>query len=314
MDTHAIVLTGAKTLSLSRAKLNDPQKGEVVVRVDYSAISTGTENLFWSGTMPPFPGMGYPLIPGYEAMGEIVETRGITPYCVGDRVFVPGANCYQDAFGLFGAASRYLITSHERVLKLDGGTGEIGALYALAATARHALAGVNTGLPDLIVGHGVVGRLLARLTIAAGGPPPTVWEIDETRRNGAQEAYPVIHPNDDGNASYKHIYDATGQADIVDHLIARLSKGGELVLAGFYPNRIGFNFAPAFMKEARVRIAAEWTQADLKATHALVTSGALSLEGLITHRAQAAQAAHAYETAFTDKSCLKMALDWKEVA
>jgi 3-hydroxyethyl bacteriochlorophyllide a dehydrogenase len=68
------------------------------------------------------------------------------------------------------------------------------------------------------------------------------------------------------------------------------------------------------MKEARVRIAAEWTQADLKATHALVTSGALSLEGLITHRAQAAQAAHAYETAFTDKSCLKMALDWKEVA
>lgn len=314
MDTHAIVLTGAKTLSLSHAKLTDPVDGQVVVRVDYSAISTGTENLFWSGTMPPFPGMGYPLIPGYEAMGEIVETCGITPYRVGDRVFVPGANCYQDAFGLFGAASRLLVTAHERVLKLDSGTGEIGALYALAATARHALAGVNTGLPDLIIGHGVVGRLLARLTIAAGGPPPTVWEIDETRRDGANGAYPVIHPNDDGNASYSHIYDASGQSDIMDQLIARLSKGGELVLAGFYPNRIGFNFTPAFMKEARVRIAAEWTQADLKATHALVTSGALSLDGLITHRAKAAQAAHAYETAFTDKSCLKMALDWKDVA
>ncbi len=314
MDTHAIVLTGAKTLSLSHATLTNPVDGQVVVRVEHSAISTGTENLFWSGTMPPFPGMGYPLIPGYEAMGEIVETRGITPYHVGDYVFVPGANCYQDAFGLFGAASRHLITSHDRVLKIDKAMGDTGALYALAATARHALAGVNTGLPDLIVGHGVVGRLLARLTIAAGGPPPTVWDIDETRRDGANGAYRVIHPNDDGNASYKHIYDASGQGDIVDQLIARLSKGGELVLAGFYPNRIGFNFAPAFMKEARVRIAAEWTKSDLTATQALVDAGALSLDGLITHRAQAAQAAHAYETAFTDKSCLKMALDWKDVA
>ncbi len=54
---------------------------------------------------------------------------------------------------------------------------------ALAATARHAIAGFGTALPDLIVGHGVLGRLLARLTLAAGGTPPTVWELNPRRRS-----------------------------------------------------------------------------------------------------------------------------------
>jgi bacteriochlorophyllide a dehydrogenase len=66
--------------------------------------------------------------------------------------------------------------------------GAEGALLALAATARHALAGFNTALPDLIVGHGVLGRLLARLTIAAGRPPPTVWEVNPARARGRRPA------------------------------------------------------------------------------------------------------------------------------
>jgi len=65
------------------------------------------------------------------------------------------------------------------------------------------------------------------------------------------------------------------------------------------------------MKEARFRVAAEWTRDDLIATRALVESGTLSLGGLITHELPAAQAAEAYPLAFTDAHCLKMILDWK---
>ena len=59
---------------------------------------------------------------------------------------------------------------------------------------------------------------------------------------------------------------------------------------------------------------AEWTGDDLTATRALVESGALSLGGLITHTSKAATAATAYNTAFTDPSCLKMILDWEDHA
>jgi 3-hydroxyethyl bacteriochlorophyllide a dehydrogenase len=94
-------------------------------------------------------------------------------------------------------------------------------------------------------------------------------------------------------------------------LIGRLAKGGEVVLAGFYDQPLSFTFPPAFIREARLRIAAEWAPDDLAATIALIDSGKLSLDGLITHRLSAIQAQDAYRTAFTDLSCLKMILDWR---
>ncbi|WP_103256259.1 chlorophyll synthesis pathway protein BchC [Tabrizicola aquatica] len=311
MQTTAVILHGARNLGLEALDLIAPGAEDLVVRVDHSGISTGTEKLFWSGTMPPFPGMGYPLVPGYEAAGEVVEAGPDSGFRVGETVFVPGANCFAgNVRGLFGGASRHLVTKAARVARIDAGMAAEGALLALAATARHALAGFNTALPDLIVGHGTLGRLLARLTVAAGGKPPTVWEIDPTRRDGA-EGYSVIAPEDDPRRDYRAIYDASGAKGLLDQLIMRLAKGGEIVLAGFYTEPVAFAFPPAFMKEARLRIASEWQPDDLTATRALIESGALSLAGLITHTRPAAEAGAAYETAFTDAGCLKMILDWK---
>lgn len=313
MKTTAVVLNGPRDLFVAPVTLNTPGVNDLVVRVTHSGISTGTEKLFWSGDMPPFPGMGYPLVPGYESAGEVVEAGAGTGFRVGERVFVPGANCYTDVKGLFGGAAELLITDASRVTRIDPALGAEGALLALAATARHALAGFNCALPDLIIGHGVLGRLLARLTVAAGGPAPTVWEIDTGRNTGAQ-GYEVIHPDADPRRDYRAIYDASGNGDLLNSLIMRLQKGGEIVLAGFYTQPLQFAFPPAFMKEARFRIAAEWTRDDLAATRALVDSGSLSLGGLITHQSAVADAGTAYETAFNDPACLKMILNWKNAA
>jgi 3,8-divinyl chlorophyllide a/chlorophyllide a reductase subunit X len=276
VHTTAVILSGPRTLGLETVALKAPGSGDLVVEIAHSGISTGTEKLFWSGTMPPFPGMGYPLVPGYESAGEVVEAGADTNYRVGDRVFVPGANCYEGAFGLFGGSTRRLVTAADRVTKIDAGLGAEGALLALAATARHAMAGMDKAPPDLIVGHGVLGRLLARLTVAAGAPAPTVWEIDADRAQGAM-GYEVIHPDADTRRDYGSIYDASGNAGLLNKLIGHIRKGGEIVLAGFYTDAISFAFPPAFMKEARLRIAAEWDRSDLTATRALIESGALSL-------------------------------------
>ncbi|MDR7125599.1 chlorophyll synthesis pathway protein BchC [Pseudotabrizicola sp. 4114] len=310
MRTSAVILSGPRDLGLATLGLCAPTVGDLVVEVSHSGISTGTEKLFWSGTMPPFPGMGYPLVPGYESFGEVVEAAPESGFRIGEHVFVPGANCFQDNVrGLFGGASRHLVTPAARVARLDRSMGAEGALLALAATARHALAGFNTALPDLIVGHGTLGRLLARLTVAAGAPAPTVWETNPTRRSGAV-GYEVFDPADDSRRDYKAIYDASGAKGLLDQLVMRLARGGEVVLAGFYTEPVSFAFPPAFMKEARFRIASEWTADDLTATRALIESGALSLSGLITHTRPASDATEAYRTAFEDASCLKMILDW----
>lgn len=313
MESLAVILNAPGSLSLDALTLTDPGHDDLVVEIAHSGISTGTEKLFWTGKMPPFPGMGYPLVPGYEAAGEVVEAGPATGFRVGEHVFVPGASCYLGAHGLFGGAAARVVTKSSRVTRIDAALGPAGALLALAATARHAIAAPGTHVPDLIIGHGVLGRLLARLTIAAGAPAPTVWEIDPTRATGAQ-GYEVIHPDADPRRDYRAIYDASGRADLLNTLVTRLAKGGEIVLAGFYTDPLSFAFPPAFMKEARFRIAAEWAPDDMTATRALVESGALLLSDLITHRRPAAEAAVAYETAFSDPACLKMILDWKAAA
>jgi 3-hydroxyethyl bacteriochlorophyllide a dehydrogenase len=299
-------------LGLRRLELRAPTPADVVVETRFSGISTGTERLLWSGRMPPFPGMGYPLVPGYESVGEVVEAGAESGLSVGQHVFVPGASCYKAARGLFGGAAGRLIVPGARVVPIDAQLGEEGVLIALAATAYHAIA-AGRERPGLIVGHGTLGRLIARITLALGAPPPTVWETNPGRHGGAA-GYAVVQPDDDARRDYGAIYDASGAPGLLNKLIARLSHAGEIVLAGFYEEPVSFVFPPAFMKEARLRIAAEWTPQDLAATRALIESGQLDLSGLITHHEAPGRAAGAYETAFNDPACLKMVLDWRDAA
>lgn len=270
----------------------------------------GTEKLLYNGTMPPFPGLGYPLVPGYEAVGRIIDAGVDAKSRIGGSVFVPGSSKFIGARGLFGGSAQTLITGTNRVLPIPAGLGEQAVLISLAATARHAL--VGGALPDLIIGHGVLGRLLARMAVAEGASP-TVWEIAPERMSGAQ-GYVVTTAEADERKDYKSIYDASGDSDILDPLVMRLAPGGEIVLVGFYADPLHFQFAPAFRREMRMRIATEFQPQDLADTIEMVNAGRLSLDGLVTNRVPANDAATAYGEAFTNPSCLKMVFDWRDVA
>lgn len=312
-ETVAIVLEEPQRLAMRRLQLPDPGPDDIVVNVEWSGISTGTERLLWSGKMPMFPGMGYPLVPGYETVGRVVEAGSGAHVPVGARVFVPGAKCFGDVRGLFGGAASRLVVPSSKAVCFDHDLAEQGVLFALAATAYHAICAPGARVPDLIIGHGVLGRLIARSAIAAGGRPPVVHEANPIRMGGAQ-GYEVLAPDNDPRRDYAAICDVSGDAEILNALMMRLAKGGEITLAGFYHAPISFAFPPAFMREARLRVAAEWVEADLKAVRALLDAGRLSLDGLITHRSPAGEASSAYETAFLDPNCLKMILDWRTLS
>ena len=305
----AVVLERPEQLVLSRLDLTAATDEDVTVDIEWSGISTGTERLLWTGRMPAFPGMGYPLVPGYESVGRVIEAGSTSGRKVGERVFVPGAKCFGDVRGLFGGAAARVVLPGARTIPFAEHLAEQGVLLALAATAYHAHSIEGLSQPDLIIGHGVLGRMIARLAMVAGSTP-TVWETNPTRREGAT-GYEVVDPSTDSRRNYRCICDVSGDSSLLDTLISRLAPGGEVVLAGFYDEPLSFVFPPAFMREARIRIAAQWLPTDLVAVKDLAESGRLSLDGLITHRSDATQADSAYRTAFGDPTCLKMILDWR---
>ena len=308
MDAVAVILEAPERLALRTLALSPMAAGDVRVEIDWSGISSGTEKLLWTGRMPNFPGMGYPLVPGYESIGRVVDAGADARGRIGQWVFVPGADCFRDARGLFGGTARHVNLPQARAIPIRESLGRDGILLALAATAHHAIAA--GGIPELVIGHGILGRLIARIAVATGGDAPLVWETNPARRDGF--GYAVVDPSADECRDYRAICDASGAVDVLDTAFARLAKGGEVVLAGFY-DRLSFAFPPAFMREARIRIAAEFTPADIAAVVGLLDIGLLELGGLISHARPATEAGDAYPQAFTDPDCLKMVLDWRTI-
>ena len=105
--------------------------------------------------------------------------------------------------------------------------------------------------------------------------------------------------------------DVSRSSSMLNSLISRLAPGSEVMLAAFCKQGLGFAFAPAFMREATLRIAAQLKKHDLLAVTALVERGALWLEGLITHIFDPGRAREACEVAFGVPQCLKKKIDWQ---
>jgi len=316
MKAQAIVFEAPQSITVRALELAPMGVRDIEVAVSFSGISTGTERLLWDGTMPPFPGLSYPLVPGYETVGTVAHMGPeVTGLSVGDLVFLPGSYAFQGVQNIFGGSGSRLVVPHERAVKLDPALGVKGVLLALAATAHHVFTVGREGLPlaypDLIIGHGIMGRLLARMVVAAGQPAPVVWETQAVRQSGAL-GYSVIHPDQDQRKDYRCICDVSGDSGILNRVIPKMAPGGEVVLAGFYKQDLSFSYAMAFMREASIRVAAQWKKHDLDAVVAMFHDGSLPLEGLITHTETPQRAQQAYEVAFGDPQCLKMVIDWRQ--
>ena len=150
-------------------------------------------------------------------------------------------------------------------LPIDEALGEQGVLLALAATAYHAM-------PRRAPCAGTDRRPWRARPAAraagdcAPGEPPVVWETQCRARAAARSATRVLDP--DARHAPRLSRDLRRQRrlrHLLDTLIGRLAPGGEIVLAGFYSEPLSFAFPPAFMREARIRVAAEWQPADLVA-------------------------------------------------
>ena len=139
LSARAVVFEQPEALNVREIELPEPRAGEVVVDVEWTGISTGTEKLLWSGRMPMFPGMGYPLVPGYETVGRVSACGEGCSVAIGERVFVSGARCFGEIRGLFGGAASRLVVEEAKVTPVGDTLEAEAVLLALAATAHHAI-------------------------------------------------------------------------------------------------------------------------------------------------------------------------------
>ena len=123
MKTRQIVFTKPYTAELLEVECPAPQKDELCVRIEYSAISSGTERANYVGdrnrtTAAEDAEATFPRTVGYSAAGVITELgEGITDLCVGDRVIV-----------YWGSHQRNITVKRTNVVKIPDSVLKLGAM------------------------------------------------------------------------------------------------------------------------------------------------------------------------------------------
>jgi 3-hydroxyethyl bacteriochlorophyllide a dehydrogenase len=313
--THAIVFEGPGRLGTHAASLREAAADEVVVDTHYSSISAGTERLLFAGTLPGFPMLRFPLVPGYEAVGVVARIGAdVRDVAVGDHVFVGGSMCYTDVAGVFGGNAARTIKKAAQVVPLHGIPLARAPLLALAATSLHGVRrlGDVAGKTICILGMGAIGQFAARFLISAGARVIGA-DVNAARLVDAPAGCETLDlaatPLDEVLRDVDAIVEATGRSDEIARCARALRPGGTILLLAYY-DELRTPYVDLFIKEVSLLVAREWAHDDLLAARDAIASGAIGVGALADHVVPVADYERAYRTAFEDPSVPKVILQW----
>jgi 3-hydroxyethyl bacteriochlorophyllide a dehydrogenase len=319
IKSRAVVIPRRNVVELRTVQVNEPRAGDVLIRTAYTSISAGTERMLLDGRLPQ-PQLLFPVVPGYETVGQVVQTGSSAPKSLlGQWVYVGGARCFRGVNPAWGGQSEYISAEAERVVTLGNIEPSTGVILALAATALHGINVAQIRRSDrvLVLGQGIVGQLAARLARLAGASFVAVADRVGVRL-AASQADQVVDVNRESldeaisEANINLIVEATGSMTALSGALPLLANHGRVLLLGYYET-INVPYAPLFMREAQLLIAREWqfgADGDLPRVRDMLAAGELDVRGLLTHRVPLDRIQAAYRLAFEDPACLKVVVEW----
>jgi 2-desacetyl-2-hydroxyethyl bacteriochlorophyllide A dehydrogenase len=233
-----------------------PAERQVVVKVGACGIC-GTDLHIADGHFPPTP---YPIVPGHEFAGEIVELGADVPgdWRIGDRVAVDPslfcgyctpcrsghgnlcANWGATGDTVDGAFAEFVAVPAANCYRMpETMTWEQGALVEPVSCAVHGVrrVGVEVGERFLVVGAGTMGLLMQQLLQRAGAQV-TVVDRNTARLGRATELGAVAVAGDVGELDgekFDAAADCTGAAPAIEAAFDSLRRGGRLLVFGVAP-------------------------------------------------------------------------------
>ncbi len=321
LKSRAVVIPRRNAIELRDVQVSEPRAGDVLVRTAYTSISAGTERMLLDGRMP-HPALSFPVVPGYETVGQVVRIGNKVSQDLLDQwVYIGGARCFKGVNPAWGGQSQYITAEAERVVPLNGMPPDVGVLMALSASALHGICVAQVQQNDtvLVLGQGIVGQLAARLAARAGAAKVIVADRVAVRL-AVSQADQVVDVSKDSleealNGERANVLiEATGSMTALTSALPLLADHGRVLLLGYY-DHIDIPYAPIFMREAQILVAREWTfgpDGDLPHMRDILANGEIDVTGLLTHRVPLDRIQAAYRLALEDPSCLKVVVEWPQ--
>jgi 2-desacetyl-2-hydroxyethyl bacteriochlorophyllide A dehydrogenase len=289
--------------------------GQVLIRTAFCGIC-GTDLEILRGSISP-RFTRYPLVPGHEWTGVVVEVgREVEDCAVGDRVAVEGyLNC--GACYHCKAGETNLCESHEQIgFTHNGGFGEYVVAPAkschripehisldealLVEPASTVVRGIQRASPKpgftaAVIGCGPIGQIAIRVLNLYEPSAVLAMDLSELQhslatRAGATAFVSSLDISDllrkGGTEARDVVVDCAGGSKAIETALRIVKRGGNVVAIGGAPeqDRVSFPANLFVTKDLRIDGVFGYTTQSWIHTLDLLTSGKLRLADLITHR------------------------------
>ena len=302
-------------------EVGEPGPGEVLVRVNRTQVSAGSEKGRFRGASRPDPRtpLGYwPLPPGYTTAGRVQAVGpGVEGLEVGDRVFATGRHL-SHLIAQVESEGDAGMRKHVQRIEFDV-TDEQACFSRLGDVALHSVRRAELQ-PDesvAIFGQGVVGQLIAAFARISGAHPIIAVDLDDSRLelsrvsgathtvNASKEnAVEAVEAITGGGA--ESVFHANREAQVLADCIDAAGFGGKVVLVGATLGPVNMYLNKLLVREIDIRgshmvsdVAQrywKWTTSrDRNAIMRMIAQGALSVDHLISHVVRPEEADEAYQ-------------------
>jgi len=330
MTARALYFVGPRAVELRPLVRAELAAGEVRVRTKLSAISAGTELLFYRGELEPgvpidatLPWAGtleYPLRYGYAAVGCIEEVGpAVDPALAGRRVF--GFQPHAEEF----------VAPLEQLVQLPDGLDDLAA--AFLPNVETALSLAMDGAPGFgeqvaVLGQGVVGQLLAALLVCSGAEQVALFDRRSERLAksralcGPARAEWLAEPTVAQHGRFDLVFELTGDPSALDIAQTLARYEGRIVIGSWYGSkRAAIDFGTRAHRNRNTFMFSQVSRIDSRHAGrfdaarrlqlALAWLSRLPLANLVTHRFAFGAIADAYRLLDTQREpALQVVVDY----
>lgn len=322
--------------------LPDPVPGpdEVVVRTTLAGVCGTDLHIHEGGFFTRFP-----LTPGHEITGEILSygsnVEGLTQ---GQRVVVDNASAcghcpecgrsdplfcrHFRSLGVnaAGGFAEQVLTPADKVFDADDLAPDLAVLAEPLACAVHGMdvLDLTPGADVVMIGSGTTGLLLAQLILHGGAgrltvAGPTQFKLDLARQYGVDRVVQVDRGSPQATAAllkdlspagYDVAIDATGSPGVVETLPGLVRDNGTVLVYGMTDAEDRVSWSPYDIFRRQLTIKGSFAQVNcMDRSLAMLRSGRIRHEGLVTHRFTLDQYGDALAAVRSEPTCLKAVVD-----
>ena len=257
MKTKAVVFRKANTPELEEFDIPSLNPDEILVEIDYSGISIGTERSIITGERTS--NGTFPLVPGYMASGTVLEVGNkVSKYKVGDKVCGLGNRIEGEINSVWGAQASLQVLAEANCHKIPEGVAmKQAAIFVLPGVGLNAASMAEISEQDtvLISGQGLIGNFFGQWCRARGAKVITI-EPDSVRADISRQYVTehVLNPFDDNlekqiaeisGGKVNVVVEATANKNLISNAsrFLNMSMDSKMVFLSWYEGDITLPYA-----------------------------------------------------------------------